>query len=270
MQSDFWSIAVSSGFYGRFDEQFLAECEENGIGAVELSLALHKLNGELDFEKNPQKAAQMAQKYGVKITSLHLPFWGKGVEIDLASPDELLRTESVQLQTALIRAAGQISIPIVVVHPCLEPVPQEQRDLRMEQAIKSFRDLVQVAEPLGIRIAAENLPRSCLCRTPQEMNRLLDAVPGLYVCFDTNHSLLQTNAEYIHAVADKIITLHVSDYDFIDERHLLPFEGKIDWPALLGNLRESDYRGLFTFESGWHETHTLEDLCACYDRLANL
>lgn len=269
-QPSFWPIAVSSAFYGRFDETFLAECRENEIHAVELSSPWHELTGALDFEERPEACAALAARYGVKFTSIHLPFHGEGVQIDLASPDETVRGESVELQIRLLHSAAKCAIPIAVVHPCLEPVPEEERALRLGQAAKSLRALVRAAKPLGIRVAAENLPRSCLCRTPVEMNALLDAAPGLYVCFDTNHSLLQSNEAYIRAVGRRIITLHVSDYDFVDERHLLPFEGKIDWAALLDELRQADYRGLFTFEADSHRIHTLRELRDCYDRLAGM
>ena len=46
----------------------------------------------------------------------------------------------------------------------------------------------------------------------------------------------------------RIITLHVSDYDFVDERHLLPGEGKNPWGEILRALEEVGYDGRFTYE----------------------
>ena len=52
-------------------------------------------------------------------------------------------------------------------------------------------------------------------------------------------------------VGDKMITTHVSDCDFINERHWLPGEGKIDWQALLGALFDVNYHGIWLYEIGF-------------------
>ena len=97
-------------------------------------------------------------------------------------------------------------------------------------------------------LCLENLPRTCLCRTSDEMLKFLAAIPELKVVFDTNHSLAEENVHYIHAVGSKIVSLHVSDYDFIDERHLLPGEGLNPWPKILESLEEEGYNGRFLYE----------------------
>ena len=66
--------------------------------------------------------------------------------------------------------------------------------------------------------------------------------------FDTNHSLREDNAHFIRALGNKIVTLHVSDYDFTDERHLLPLEGKNDWEGIFAALEEIGYAGRFLYE----------------------
>jgi sugar phosphate isomerase/epimerase len=72
--------------------------------------------------------------------------------------------------------------------------------------------------------------------------------PRLYACFDTNHLLMDSHTDLIKAVSGRILTLHVSDYDFINERHWLPGEGKIDWPELIAALEKADYSGPWLYE----------------------
>lgn len=71
------------------------------------------------------------------------------------------------------------------------------------------------------------------------MLELLDADRRLMSCFDTNHLLTQSLEDYLQALAGRIATLHVSDYDFVDEKHVLPGEGKVAWPSLLAKLRQT-------------------------------
>ena len=154
----------------------------------------------------------------------------------------------VQNQSELLAAAGDAGVGLAVIHPSGEPYAEADRPARLAAAIDTIGKINEAAERAGVTLCLENLPRTCLCRTSDEMLRFLEAIPALRVVFDTNHSLTQPNVAYIRAVGDKIVTLHVSDYDFIDEKHWLPLEGKNDWPAILKALEEVNYAGRFLYE----------------------
>ena len=106
----------------------------------------------------------------------------------------------------------------------------------MECAKKSLARLAEIAAECGAIIAVENLPRTCLGRDSAEILELISAHPLLRVCYDTNHLLSESYKDFTKAVGSKIVALHISDYDFVNERHLLPGEGKIDWNDLLDTL----------------------------------
>jgi hypothetical protein len=55
---------------------------------------------------------------------------------------------------------------------------------------------------------------------------------------------------FLRELADKIVTVHVSDYDFINERHWLPGEGKVDWQEVIAILTEIGYDGPWLYEMG--------------------
>ena len=71
------------------------------------------------------------------------------------------------------------------------------------------------------------------------------------VCFDTNHLLKENPVDFIHKIGKRIITTHVSDYDFINERHWLPGEGGLDWQAILHALKDVGYSGMWLYEIGF-------------------
>ena len=56
--------------------------------------------------------------------------------------------------------------------------------------------------------------------------------------------------DFIKNVGDKIITTHISDYDFVNERHWIPGEGDIDWLELYNALKEVNYKGVWLYETG--------------------
>ncbi|MBQ7983888.1 MAG: sugar phosphate isomerase/epimerase, partial [Clostridia bacterium] len=123
---------------------------------------------------------------------------------------------------------------------------------------------VQMTKWTNTPIAVESLPRSCLFNTAAEGISIIDAIPsGVYACVDVNHFLKETSEDAVRALGQRIITTHISDHDYIDERHWLPGEGSIDWMALLAAFEAVGYDGVFNYESAG----TLAEIKENYDRL---
>ena len=97
-------------------------------------------------------------------------------------------------------------------------------------------------------LCVENLPRTCLGRDSSDILALLSADARLRVCFDTNHLLEEDAIDFIRAVGNKILTIHVSDYDRLNERHWLAGEGCVDWPSLYSALLSTGYSGAWLYE----------------------
>ena len=74
---------------------------------------------------------------------------------------------------------------------------------------------------------------------------------GAGIVFDTNHSLAEDNVKFLSALADSkipIYSLHISDYDFVDERHRLPGDGINDWSGIFLELERAGYEGPLMYE----------------------
>lgn len=227
-------------------EGLFKEYRDAGISAMEISLKLE------DCEKcNLREVKTWADRNGVELWSYHLPFAPFEV-IDISAPDEKLRASSVALLRRFIREAGAVGIRKMIVHPSGEPNPDEERKERMEQAKKSLRELADTAAEYDAVICVEDLPRTCLGNCAEDILELVSADPRLRVVFDTNHLLGDVSIpDFIRRTGDKIVTLHVSDYDFVNERHWMPGEGKIDWQEVYAALREVCYDGVWLYEIGY-------------------
>ena len=127
----------------------------------------------------------------------------------------------------------------------------------MKCAQQSLARLAELAEHCGAVICAEDLPRSCISNSIANMQLLLSADERLKACVDTNHITAEPPQQLIRALGGKIATLHVSDFDFINERHWLPGEGKIDWPEVLRALDEVGYNGVWMYELGFECPKTI-------------
>lgn len=223
-----------------------------GIDCMELSFSRERYNG-----LNYKKIAGLARDCGVSLWSFHMPFYPFD-EIDISSRDGTVRKNSIELLRGFMEKTSDIGIRTVVIHPSGEPIDDNEREDRLGYAADSLCALAELAHSAGQVIAVEDLPRTCLGRDSAEIKRLLQASGRLSVCFDTNHLLKEPIKDFIDKVGDKIVTIHASDYDFIDERHWLPGEGKIDWPELLNALESAKYRGPFMYELGLCSTKTIE------------
>ena len=226
------------------NEENFRKLQQSGVSAIEISMAPDQYK---DIRYGEVQA--YAKQYSTELWSFHLPFMPFR-EIDISSCREELRDNAVRLYKELIEKAANIGIRTFVIHPSGEPIGPEEREDRIRYSMQTLDSLAEFAHQYGAVIAVEDLPRTCLGNTADEMLRLLSANDKLRVCFDTNHLLQGSHADFIRKLGDKIVTLHVSDYDFVDEKHWLPGEGKIDWPALYAALQESGYSGAWLYELG--------------------
>lgn len=182
----------------------------------------------------------------VKVWSVHLPFSRK---LDISVLDDSLRRENVAFMAKMIRRSAIFAPRRLVLHPSSEPIADAEREQRIVHAIASIRELKPVADEIGAVLCIENLPRTCLGNTPEELVRIVDAVPGAGICFDTNHYVMGSTAHFIEVAGERIRTVHMSDFDFENECHWLPFEGDIDWAAFLRDMRDkAHYDGVMMHE----------------------
>ncbi|MBQ9116836.1 MAG: sugar phosphate isomerase/epimerase [Clostridia bacterium] len=214
-----------------------------GIKHIEIS------EGKSGTAALPWESLQLwAEEYEVTLWSLHLPF-SPFSEIDISSPELGDRTVNYYLE--LIKKGSSIGIHNFILHPSGEPIAENCRAERMACAKKGLSRLAELIAPLGATVCVENLPRTCLGRDSSDMLELLSAHPDLRSCFDTNHLLSEDPVEYINRVGDRIVTLHVSDYDLLNERHWLPGEGVTDFHAIISALSRVGYEGPWLYELGF-------------------
>lgn len=180
--------------------------------------------------------------------SFHFPF-SPFDKIDISNESTCEGT--ISYFEELIKKAAAIGIKIFVIHPSGEPIEENDRPKRMKCAKESLFTLAEIAKKYDAVIAVEDLPRTCLGKDSDEISELIGVHENLRICFDVNHLLSENPVDFIHKLGDKIITVHISDYDFVNERHWLPGEGKLDWQAILQAFKDIGYNGVWLYEIGF-------------------
>ena len=238
-----YRIGLSSCGFELTEENF-AELSRSNISAIEISMAAEKYSS-IDYKK----VSELSKRYNVELWSYHLPFFPFS-EIDISSLDSRLRENAIRLYSELMQKATDIGINKFVIHPSGEPILRCDREERIKYSMQTLDTLAEIAHGYGATLAVEDLPRTCLGNTADEICRLVSANNKLRVCLDTNHLLTESNVDFVHKLADRIITLHVSDYDLVDEKHWLPGEGVINLNDLFSALKSANYSGVWMYELG--------------------
>ena len=234
-------------FTGSLSAESLADLKAHGIDAVEFSFSLARYYDEFDFVNRAQDCADRVRVAGLEWWSLHLPF---SRTLDISILDDDARANIMKINTEMIRAAGKAGCKVAVLHPSSEPIADDIRPQRLAYSRENIIRLREECDRVGMKLAVENLPRTCLCNRSQEMIDLIQGT-GAGVVFDTNHSLVEQNIDFMNALTDaglEIISLHISDYDFVDERHRLPGDGINDWKGILSVLERVGYKGPLMYE----------------------
>ena len=235
-------VGISVSCVPHPDAALLESFARAGVACAEISMPGR------DYAGFPYaEFARHARDCGVAIRSFHLPFYTDET-VDPAALDPGVRRRTAELHAHYVRVAASMGARIAVVHACLEPVEDADRAERLARAKESMAALADIGSAEGVTVCVENLPRSCLGNTSAELADIVACDPRLRVCFDVNHLLLESHADFLSRLGPLVATLHVSDYDFVNERHWLPGEGKIDWNALADGLDAIGYEDAFTYE----------------------
>ena len=184
-----------------------------------------------------------------RISSMHAPF---GAQMDLSSLSEDVRQAGVKACCSAAELLSRLGGRILVVHGSSQVADSGEMPERASRSAASIADIADCCRDLRISVAVEVLSGPAVGTGASELLALLEQVgrPNVGVCVDVNHVfpphlLLPT----IQTLGERILTLHICDYDGIAEKHWLPMQGTIDWPGLIRVLRQVRYAGPFTYEA---------------------
>lgn len=231
----------------RLDPELLARVARSSIATLELYAPFFDA---ADPQRGIDTVNAALRGTDTAVASVHAAF---GEQRDLSSPDSEVCERAVSELGECLDLARGLRVDLVVVHLSYEPIEDSERAERLQCVQRSLGTALPEYERAGVRLALELLPRTCLGNTVDE---LLDVVsdldsPNVGVCLDVNHLMDRYDqiSRDVRRLGPHLITLHLSDYDGVDEKHWMPGDGVIDWPAFLQALADIDYAGPFNYES---------------------
>lgn len=225
-------------------DELMREYVNCGIKKVEFILSNPPIDFDPDtFTSKLQESVDILHKHGIELLSIHLP---QGPNWELCTCDDFIRERAVEQYLKMIECCNTVKPKRYVLHPGYPNVPAEEREQRIENFRKNVVLLSNAALPA--KIAVENMPQDCLGNTSDELIRLVDGIDNICVCCDMNHYFHEKPYEAILNLGSRIETLHVSDYDGVNEKHWLPGKGVNDWVKIIEALQSINYQGPFMYE----------------------
>ena len=230
----------------------LSTSEEFGISVPE-QIKLFKETGFEAFftmwDENVEEYQALAKDIGMIYQSVHAPFlnsakmWGVGDEAE-AAVTELL---------TCVKDCAKLDIPLLVVHPY---IGFDEVENPTESGVQNFGIIVDEAKKEGVKIAFENVEGELYLKTLMETFQEYDNVG---FCWDSGHEQCYNRGEDMLALyGNRLIATHlndnlgVRDYDgkitWIDDLHMLPGDGIINWNDAVSRLNKCGFDGILTFE----------------------
>ena len=228
--------------------------KEAGFDAIDYSYYYKKECDEIlgdGYRQYAQELRAHMDRVGIACNQAHAPFSFKyGLRTDPSEERYLSLIRS--LESALILGAKNI-----VVHAISVP---EGVDF-VEYNIAYYKSFIPYCERFGICVAVENLFRRDKITnqifgklgTPEELGGIIKAIasPWIVACVDVGHAALTGNEpqDFIAGMdREALKCLHVQDNDYIGDRHLFPYSGKLNWSEIMTALKKKGYDGDLTFE----------------------
>ena len=109
----------------------------------------------------------------------------------------------------------------------------------------AYAAIAQIRAFAGVEVMLENIPNEISTLERIEEFKRLSELTDIGICYDTGHGHIQG----VTAGFENIRTTHVHDNNGTNDEHLWPFEGTLNWPALVEKLVLANYKGSFMFEA---------------------
>lgn len=198
---------------------------------------------------------KLADENGMDYQSVHAP-WDHAAH--MWGSDETLAEAGVQQLCSCLRDTAAAGVPIMIAHTFVGFHDTEHTP--NDFGVECYGKVVREAERLGVKIAFENTEGE------EYLGTLLNAFrgdPNVGFCWDTGHEMCYNHSQdLLKLYGSQLICTHLNDNlgirdfggdtTYIDDLHLLPFDGIADWNDIAGRLDAWNFAGPLTFELNRH------------------
>ena len=224
-----------------FDETLKAIAD---AGFRIISIGADREHSRYHTPEGKRNLLELLSTFGLSIHNIHAPIEH---EPHISSPDEEISTTGVAGIIEVISTCIHFNCDTIVLHLSHAPPDSEFKE-RFGNVRRSFAQILTAAEDAGVRIACENV-------FSKNGNDILRAIldefvhPLVGLCYDSSHAnLMDDPLEFLHNYGDRLFVTHISDNRGKEDDHLLPGMGIIDWPRIMREIGNTDFKGPLMLE----------------------
>jgi len=192
---------------------------------------------------------ELARELGLLYQSVHAPF---GRSADFWGTDEAKGGEAIAEMLGCLDACAQAQVPVMVAHA----FKGFQDHTPTEAGLRRFGRVVAAAERTSVKIAFENTEGE---EYLEALLRHFRGSPSVGFCWDAGHEMCYNHSQDILGTyGDRLLGTHLNDnlgigskdgeITWLDDLHLLPFDGIADWERNARRLADVGFAGPLTFE----------------------
>ncbi|MBQ7171059.1 MAG: sugar phosphate isomerase/epimerase [Clostridia bacterium] len=225
-------------------------------------------------QKEILRLKEKCDRLGIALEFLHAPyagvnqFWNPG--------DAYLKLRDGIYSS--IEGASEAGIPVVVSHVSSGWFPP----LIYDFGLARFDELVEYATAKKVKIAFENLRRDDYLDV---IMKRYEKEPYVGFCYDCGHQHCYSYGEpvdYLALYGDRLLCTHIHDNFGRDQtdiwrdadEHIMPFDGNLDYTAMMKRLHKTGYTGALTLElcnqERYCEKTPAEFLAIAHERIAKI
>jgi sugar phosphate isomerase/epimerase len=226
------------------NRKLTADLVKEAAGAGIFALEVFCSRGHFDY-RSADAARELASWLAgnnLSLHSIHSPTTRdfqtsreSGAPLSISDPERLRRQEAVDEIKRALDMVEHIPFQYCIQHVArLRDVPDERR---WDATFSSLEHLSLFARHRGVTLALENTPGEMA--TPANLKHFLERtrLTGVKLCLDTGHANLEGDVlPALETARDLLVTTHIHDNRGERDDHLLPYEGTIDWDAVLPAL----------------------------------
>jgi L-ribulose-5-phosphate 3-epimerase len=225
---------------------------------------------EAQTVKEPETVAEIKEASQATRIPIHSVMNMDHWKYPFSSADPAVAAASLKGMETSLRNAREWGASAVLLVPAVVNAETSYKDA-YTRSQKRIRELVPLAKELGVVIAIENVWNKFLL-SPLEFARYLDELgsPWVKAYFDVGNIVLFGFAQdWIRALGERIVKVHLKDFNS-ETRQFAPLrEGSVDWPEVRAALQDIGFKGFATVElKGGDETY-LKDVSGRVDQILN-
>ena len=204
-----------------------------GAQAVEIFAA--RQHFDYTSREHVQEPASWFASNKLEPWSLHAPLFpdremgrAGAPAVNLLHPEKSRRIDAMDEVKRALESAEYIPFRNLILH--LGETHDTWSTRALEHAMTALEHLDAFAQPLGVRILAENLVNEPT--TPENLMQILSIghFKRIGVCLDLGHAHMTAGInEAISTFAGRIGSVHIHDNNGMKDEHLWPGDGNIDW-----------------------------------------